>query len=218
MNRFFTKIPCCIAIVISLFQFSQTAIAQSRKSSSTWYCPDVYRKAPTKKGDTRYYVAVSAGVSGFGTSWIGEADGFPLVLDAEAAYFFKKNVGAGLKFNSSICEINIKDTGVIGREMISFWGPAIYGRFGANRIFFTAGAGVGMLNCTFIRDYHNNNYDYGTYKPAASGFVSAGVGYMFNRNLGVGWKIQSIIGSMKNMDYRRNPTGIESTIGIIFNF
>jgi len=200
-----------------MIQFSQTVFAQSRKQSS-WYCPDVYRKAPSKNNYTRYYAAVSAGVSGFGTTWVGKAEGYSLVLDAEAAYFFKKKWGAGLKLNASISELNIKDTGIIGKEIISFCGPAIYGRFGANRFSFTAGAGVGMLNCTFIRDYYNNNYDYGAYKPAMGGFISAGVGYKLHRNVGVGLKIQSIAGSLKNMDYQRNPTGIESTIGIHFNF
>ena len=221
MNRFFvskTVLSFCM-IIISMILFSHTANAQQRKiKKPTWYCPNVTQKKPAKNDYTRVYAAVSAGVSGFGTIWIGEAEGYPLVLDAEGAYFFKKSFGAGLKFNSSICNVDIKDVGIIGREIISFFGPAAYLRFGSNRIFFTAGAGVGMLNCTFIRDYYNYDYEYGTYALSAGGFVSAGVSYMLTRNMGVGLNIQSIIGTMKNMDYQRNPTGIESTIGINFNF
>jgi len=201
-----------------MIHFSQTAFAQPR-NKSLWFCPEVYKKFPTNKNNyTQFYTAVSAGVSGFGTSWIGKAEGYSFVLDLEAAYFFKRNFGAGLKYNSSISELNIKDIGIIGKEIISFFGPAMYGRFGTNSVFFTTGAGVGLLNCTFIRDYHNNDYDYGEYNSAIGGFISAGAGYKINRNFAIRLNIQSIIGSLKNMDYRRNPTGIESTIGIFYNF
>ena len=95
-----------VAIII-LIQFTQTAIAQSR-NSPLWYCFDGSRSARSKNDYTRFYAAVSAGVSGFGTTWIGKAEGYSFVLDAEAAYFFIKNFGMGLKFNSSMSKLNIK--------------------------------------------------------------------------------------------------------------
>ena len=170
-----------------------------------------------KNNHTQFYVAASAGVSGFGNVWVGSAEGNLFVMRIDAAYFFNEWLGTGLIYNSSRCDIEIKDVGVIGKEIISFVGPAIYGRYWLNSIILTASAGVGMLNWTYSR-YLNHDYDYGIYTTSVGGFISAGGIYMLNHNLGVGLNLQSTIGSMKNNEFKRNPTALGCTIGINFNF
>ena len=167
----------------------------------------------------KFYAALSAGTSGFGTVWVGKADGNIFVMRVEAAYFFKEWLGAGLIYNTSRCDIEIKDVGVIGKEIVNFFGASVYGRYGLNlnRIILNASVGVGMLNWTFTR-YLNYDYDYGIYTASIGGFISAGGNYMITHNLGVGLNLQSTLGSMKNSGFVRKPTALGCTIGVNYSF
>jgi hypothetical protein len=56
----------------------------------------------------------------------------------------------------------------------------------------------------------------------AGGFISAGVGYMFTDNIGIGINIQSPLGNVKKtadqITYERKTAGIGGTLGIIIRF
>ena len=212
-----------LVFIIGMILLTQTAQSQSRpayrKMKNEHYRILKYRTSDcTFKNDFyRLNAAVSAGASGYGTVWTGDSEGYPLVLRVEASYFFMENFGAGLIFNSSRCDIAIKEIGVIGKDIVNFLGPALYGRIGFNRFIFTASAGVGMLNWSFSR-YLYHNYDYGIYTSSIGGFISAGGSYMLARNWGVALNIQSSAGSIKKMQYERNPTALGFTIGIHYIF
>jgi len=167
---------------------------------------------------TPFFMALSAGASGFGSIWFGKPEGNPFFLNLEGAYYFKKMLGAGININTSISNIHIKDIGLIGRETLWFVSPAINGRLFYKKFVFKAGTGIGFLKGTFSRDYYNNDYDYGIYKLAVSGFVSVSASYMITERLGAGLKMQTNIGKMNNEAYTRNPTAIGYTLGINYNF
>jgi len=176
------------------------------------------QKFPNNNDYTPFYVALSAGVSGFGSIWLGKAEGYPFLLDLEGAYYFKEMLGAGINVNTTISKIHVTDIGIVGRETLWFVCPAIYGRYFYEKFVFKAGAGIGFLKGTFNRDYHNNDYDYGIYKLTVGGFVSLSANYMITKNFAAGLKIRTNIGKMDNEAYNRNPTALGYTLGINYNF
>ena len=217
MKVIIVMIPICkkslvkrLVIIVSMMFLSQMVSSQRYTALN---CP-----GETVADQTRVYAAVSAGASGFGKVWTGSIEGYSLTLGVEGAYFFKKYLGAGLIYHTSRCDIEIKDVGVIGKDIISFLGPAIYGRYGLRRSFiFTGSAGVGMLNWAFSR-YIGNNYEYGVYTSTVGGFVSLGGCYLITQNLGAGVRVQSTIGSIKNKYFERNPTALGCTLNLNFYF
>jgi len=171
----------------------------------------------SKSDATKFYAALFAGVSSFGTVWVGSIEGYPLTTGAEAAYYFMDFLGAGLVYNTARCDIEIKDRGVIGKEIITFFGPSVNGRYGLRRFVFTGSAAAGSLNWMFC-NYIDSNYEYGIYASSIAGFLSAGCSYMITEHLGVGLKIQSTIGSLKNRNFERNPTALGYTMNFNFSF
>jgi len=168
--------------------------------------------------NTNFYIAASAGATGFGKVWVGAIDGSSLTMGVEGAYFFMEKLGAGLVYNTSRCDVDIKNEGAIGKDIVSFIGPAVYGRYGLIRSFiFTGCAGVGMLNWTFSR-YIGSTYDYGVYTSSIGGYVALGGCYLITQNLGAGVKIQTTLGSLKNQHYERNPTALGCTFYASFYF
>ena len=165
----------------------------------------------------KMFLAVTAGTSDFGTlSFLNINDGGPSVIGADLAYFFNRNIGAGLKINVGTCEIGNTESSYYS-ETILFAGPALYLRLGKNRLSLTAGAGAGMLKwnwkLTDIDISTDNDYS------SIGGFVSAGLNYMATRNVGIVLNIQSITGSLKDADgNERNPSGIGTTLGVNFRF
>jgi len=166
------------------------------------------------------YLAISAGASRFGTIWLGEAEGSSLVLGVDAAYFFKKGFGVGIKVTSSMCNVEIVNKGLSGIDVVNFLGPALYGRFGSNRLAFIVSAGAGILTWSYDRrlgyDYYSK-FDGIQTTISPGGFISAGINCMITKKMGIGLNIQSTIGS-SNYDFERNPTAIGGTLGLNFRF
>ena len=159
-----------------------------------------------------FYVAISAGKSTFGTISFGKiTSGGPGVLGIDVAYFFNPNLGAGLKLNVGQCEVDFKE--FIYNETITFCGPSLYGRWGKGRLAFTAGAGVGWLNWQYEMPTSGSAHE-----TTAGVFLSAGLNYMISQNVGIGFNLQSVLGSLSANDVSRNPAGLGATVGINFRF
>ena len=165
----------------------------------------------------KMFLTITAGVSAFGTlSFVNVNKGGPIVMGADFAYFFHQNIGAGIKLNVGIFEFESAESKSYS-ETILFAGPALYGRFGKNRLALTAGAGAGMLKWNWKLADADISIDKGY--SSIGGLVSAGVNYMATRNVGIVLNIQSITGSLKDAEgNERKPGGIGTTLGVNFRF
>jgi hypothetical protein len=198
---------------------------------------DIMLTPPIPKKYSRFYVGVSAGASGFGTIGLDYPKGVSQVYGVEAAYFFNKKLGLGLKFNYSRRNTDTPDTDtqyayLIRKDKVGFLGPAVYGRFDSNSFIFIVCAGFGWLHWQYreLMDYsYYHAYKHAYNGSSIGGFISVGGNYMLTRNLGVGLNIQSTVGSIKGKERHyggyyyidtnvRNPTAIGCTIGINYSF
>ena len=174
---------------------------------------------PPKPSYPPFYLAVTAGVSTFGSVSLGSiTNGGSGVFGADIAYFFNSSsFGMGLKLNVGMTEVDFGNS-FSYNEMVMFAGPALYGRWGKGAVAFTSCAGVGILNWKWNVSESGNTRNYDP-SSAVGGFLSAGVNYMFTKNVGIGLNVQSILGSVKDDDgYERKPTGIGATLGFNFRF
>ena len=163
---------------------------------------------------SRFYVALSGGAGSYGTYSIGEIkSGGTAVLGIDVAYFFNRNIGAGLKLNREFCDI---DTGssIANNETMTFFGPALYLRWGKDKLALTAGAGIGILGWQCTISNLETSID-----ASVGAFLSAGANYMLTQNFGIGLNVQSVFGSLNDQyGNKRNPAGIGATLGFNFRF
>ena len=104
------------------------------------------KKEKTATGYPPLYLAITAGKSAFGTASFGEiTNGGPGVFGADIAYFFSSWLGAGLKLNAGVCNVDFGES-IDYQETVMFVGPAFYGRFGKGAFAFTVAAGGGLIN------------------------------------------------------------------------
>jgi hypothetical protein len=166
-----------------------------------------------------FYMAFLAGASTFGTYTVGKVNsGGTFNVSADMAYFFTPSLGVGLKLNLGKCDVDFSKY-ITYNETLIFIGPALYGRWGTNRVAFTASAGGGSLswklsNSKFF-DVSKNDESH----SSLGGFISAGVNVMFTQNVGVSLNINSILGSFEDEDgYARKPAGLGASLGLNFSF
>ena len=158
------------------------------------------------------YLSITAGKSAFGAVAFGETkNGGPAIFGADAAFFFSRNIAAGVKLNMAICQLDFGDDGTF-EETVMFYGPAIYWRIGKNRLTFMASAAAGQLRWKWsewdaLKEPPEEN-------SALGGFVSAGLNYSLTNNVGIGANIQTALGAVD----MRKPAGIGATLGINFKF
>ena len=165
-----------------------------------------------KERKTPLYLSITAGKSAFGTVPFGETkSGGPGVFGVDAAVFFSKHIAAGIKVNVAICRMNFGDDGTF-EETILFYGPALYGRIGKNRLTVIASAAAGELRWKWsewdaLKELPKKN-------SAIGGFLSAGINYRLTHNVGIGANVQTALGSVD----MRKPAGLGATLGINFVF
>ena len=204
------------------FRFGAGNIISIKRNEVKSYEYNFYslKTASSKAGAFKnlpFYAGITAGISQYGSINIGDTEGFALSLGCDISYFFKKRFGVGVKFNTMSCTVDFGEMSYSDR--VTFVGPAFYGRFGADRLSFTAGAGAGMLiwNIADVRASGVSIWE--ETAVSAGGFVSLGGNYMLTRNFGVALNVQYSLGSITNdYDIKRNPAGTGCTMGINFRF
>ena len=195
-------------------------------------------KEPASSSSVKYppfYISVVLGGGSFGEYSIDEYNfnpkGTPIIFGMDFAYFFIKSLGVGFKLNATGGDVTYTYTflGITNDvmtcyDMVMFYGPALYGRWGKDKVAFTASLGIGGLNWSQTNavidglSYEDESYS------SFGGFISAGVDYMFSRHFGVGFNMQSLLGKIKYTDYDedlhavRNPTGLGFNVGFYFRF
>jgi len=167
------------------------------------------------------YLSIAAGATTFGNYVPSKIQNSGATLfGVDVAYFFSRNIGAGAKLNVANSKVNFGgDNSFSYRDQVMFAGPALYARFGKNRMNFNVGAGVGALIWK-LTDVKENNIlvDNESYTSAGA-LLSAGVCFMFSQNIGVSLNVQSVIGTIKDQfEWERKPTGLGATIGIVSKF
>jgi len=191
------------------YYVSSTSSVKQKKEKST--------RTPSLNDYPPFYIGIAAGVTPYGSISIGDTEGFAMALGVEVAYFFSKWLGVGLKFNTLSCNVDFDK--LTYSDMVTFFGPALYGRYDLEKLSFTAGVGGGMLNWSITKQEKSGVSLNEETTSSAGGFVSVGGNYMLTQKIGIGLNVQSIFGSITNSDdVKRNPTGIGGTIGINLRF
>jgi len=188
-----------LAVVSEYVALTRPEIANLIRLSSTATTRPILRRLPL-------YAAISAGISGFGTVSVDDmVNRSATVFGVDIAYFFNAQLGAGIKLNMSICNVDFGDAGA-WRDRVMFIGGGLYGRWAANRLELVAGASVGSLRWN-MSNVELKDFD-GTDQSAASigAFLWTGINYMLTRNIGVGVNVQSAFGTITTDNgMERNP-------------
>jgi len=169
-----------------------------------------------------FLVAINGGASTYGTVSFGEIDsGGAALAGADFAYFFTSWLGAGLKVNALICNVDFGEKYTYS-DMAMLFGPALHARFGKNKFAVTACAAACGINWIVSKQTGDFSTDTSDKSFTSMGALfSAGVSYRFTENLGLGLNVQSALGTVKDKDdinFERNLTGVGFTLGIHFNF
>ena len=187
---------------------------------------------PESKTSVKYrpfYAALVLGGTPFGNLSIEGEDvsltGTAIIVGLDFAYFFNDWLGAGLKLNSMSGNISYTDA-VYNEEflscndMVMFYGPALYGRWGKGKFAFTANAGIGGLNWSMTDIKIEGESSADESYSSLGGFLSAGVNCMFTRHFGMSFNMQSILGKINysGEDIIRKPTGLGFSVGFDFRF
>ena len=183
-------------------------------------------KAPADKGvrpvrmtpdHARFYAALSAGTGSFGSVSFGKTEGSAFLLGADAAYFFKTWIGAGLKLNTISGKVDFGER-LTYHDRVMFYGPALHGCFGKNSVNVNVCAAIGGINWKLSNQMRKGVSEDDKSLTTLGGFLSAGVSYRFTKNMGVGFNVQSMLGTAKDDVIHRNPAGIGCTLGLNFRF
>lgn len=170
---------------------------------------------------TSFFVAINGGVSTYGSVSFGEIDsGGAASFGADVAYFFTSWLGAGLKVNALNCKVDLSEKYTYN-DLVMFYGPALYGRFGKNKFAVAACAAVCGINWKMTKQISNGQSLDDKSFTSVGALLSVGVNYRLTRNLGLGLNVQSPLGIVKDKDvenFERKLTGIGCTLGIHFNF
>jgi len=167
------------------------------------------------------YVALYSGVGSFGTVSTGDiVNQKATIFGADVAYLFNSWLGAGIKINNGICNVELNGDGSGSyRDQITFIGPSIHGLWAKERLEFTAGAAAGTFKWT-ISNVEVSDLSISNQSASSTGaFLWTGVNYMLTRNIGVALNIQSALGTVKiDKGLERNPAGANLTLGVNFRF
>jgi len=167
-----------------------------------------------------FYLAVTAGLSAFGSMSRGEIkNGGSALIGADLAYFFK-NHGIGIKLNVATCDVNFSGSDPFAyRDQIMLVGPAYYGRYGKGSWAFTVNIGLGALNWKLLNLSEGGASDKNDSYTSVGFFTSIGVNYMFTQHVGISLNMQYIGGKLEDQyGWERKPGGIGGTFGINFRF
>jgi len=174
-------------------------------------------KETTAKKKQPFYIAVSAGAGSFGKAFTVIEDGTAIHFGLDVAYFIIPQLAAGFKLNFMGSDVNYNEysTSISYYDMVTFYGPAVYGRFPAKKFAFLGSLGLGGLNWS-ISDavIGGKKYDDESYS-SFGGFISVGVNYMFTKHVGIGTNFQSLLGSI---DDERYPAGLGVNFALCFRF
>ena len=201
----------------------------SARSTSTAPVDDT----PKKKAPP-FYTALSLGASSFGSLNFSKGstgidlsptNGTPFVFEFDVAYFMNQNIGIGFKLNGKGGDVTYTymSTEILScYDMVMFFGPALYGHFGNDKVSFALNAGIGGLNWS-MSDAIIDGDSYGDESyTSVGGFLSAGVNFMFTRHVGLNFKLQTLLGSIECEEdgdkMVRKPAGIGGTLGLCFRF
>ena len=161
---------------------------------------------------SEFNVAFFTGVNNFGTISVGEdISGGAFVVGGDVIYFFKPYLGAGLKFKTSVCDINFSDF-FKASDRIMFIGPALYSSFGNGNLTFGLNASVGGLIWKLSDVNINGDKSDDESVTTLGGILSVGLNYMVTQTFGLGVNVQSVLGSIKTDNYERTP----APIGVAF--
>jgi len=173
-----------------------------------------------EKENLPYFAAISTGTTSFGSVSFGETKGAAMAFGVDAAYFFKQWLGGGLKLNIENCDVDFGES-YFYHDRVTFYGPALYARWGKEKFFATACASVGGLRWKLSNQmYHAAPLENKTCSSVGT-FLSVGVSYYFTQQIGFGLNLQSLIGSMKDKEaenIKRHSAGIGCTLGVNFRF
>ena len=175
-------------------------------------------KRNTEKSAGFFNVAISAGVNTFGTISVGDVEsGGAFVFGGDFGYFYNPYFGAGIKFFVTSCDINFSDY-FWGSDRLSFGGPALYGRFGKKKLSYGVSASFGYLTWLLSNASINNVKLDDVSATNFGGFVSAGVNYMVTQEIGLGFNIQSMFGSIKTDNYERTSAPAGFVLEVNYRF
>ena len=164
-----------------------------------------------------FYAAISVGTSTFGKVSFGkDIKGIAWLLGVDAVYFFHPMLGAGLKLNTANCDVKSNQP-FSYHDRVMFYGPAVHGRFEKDRIALTICASIGGLTWKLSDlSYDDISFENQSYTSFGC-FFSAGVNYMYSRNIGFILNVQTTpLGSLKK--FERIPNGIGCSLGVNFRF
>jgi hypothetical protein len=160
-----------------------------------------------------FYAGINGGAASFGSysPAIINSGGTGL-FGMDAAYFFMRHLGAGLKLNMATCDVNLSGVEPFEySEKMFFIGPAMYGIWGKD-LAFTCCVGLGALNWKLNQWENDESY------TSFGGFISGGISYMFTQYLDLGLNLQTFLGQIKDKyDYARKP-GVGCTLGVVIRF
>ena len=171
----------------------------------------------SSSGYRPFYTAFTIGGGSFGSAF-EEIDGTALNFGLDFAYFFIPQLAAGLKLNFAGSQVSYEDyyESLSYYDFVSFYGPALYGRFPMKKFAFAASLGLGGLKWSIsdvtlngIKSSEKESYS------AFGGFISAGVNYMFTQHVGIGANLQSMLGTIEE---DRKVAGLVFTVGICARF
>jgi len=165
-----------------------------------------------------FIVAFLVGVNTYGKISVGDVEsGGAFVLGGDVAYFFKPFLGAGLKFFTSMCDINFSDF-FMGNDKLMFIGPALYSRFGNGNLTYGVNVGVGGLIWNLSEVSINGNKSDDESATTIGSIVSAGLNYKITHNLGLGVNVQTLLGSIKTNNYERTPAPVGFVLEVNYRF
>ena len=174
------------------------------------------QKAEKQRDSLPFYFALSGGSSAYGSVSLGETEGLAMLLGADAAYFFNSWIGAGVKFSAMTAKVDFGEKDYYS-DMLMFYGGGLYGSFGKGAFNVNICASAGNINWK-MSDYVSGGNPVEDATFSAFGcFFSAGVGYQFSKNIGIGLNLQSVVGKMVH-HFERNPAGIGCSLGLNFRF
>jgi hypothetical protein len=195
---------------IASFEYNFKSARQDRTLSKD-------RTDRTTPGYSRFYVALTAGTGSFGSVSFGKTEGFAFLPGIDAAYFFTSWIGVGVKLSAMSGKVDFGER-LTYQDRVMFYGPALHGCFGKNRLNMNVCAAVGGINWKLTNQMRSGAPVDDKSITTPGGFFSAGVSYRFAKNLGIGLNVQSLLGTAKDDVVERNPTGAGCTLGLNFRF
>jgi hypothetical protein len=207
----------------------KTVVTETERSSEekNYMSNEKEETAQVKIGQMPYYCSVGAGASTFGNYLRARSivRNKVLLADVNFAYFFTPAFGVGLKASCEMSDVKISSPSYHFSygDYLLFYGPALYGRFGNDRLAFSASVGTGGITwrLTDICE-HEVPRDKAVETHTIAGVCfAAGGSCMFGARTGIALNVQTCVGlgSLKDNDgFKRNPAGTGITLMLFGRF